>query len=174
MAVTVSAFTIPSLSSDRTTFLAASSSHSSALSSASSLQFPVQLRRFRIETKGVSAPSRPRILPLVEATKQTFSNLDDLLAKAEKPVLVDFYATWCGPCQFMVPILNEVNTKLKDKIQVVKIDTEKYPSIADKYRIEALPTFILFKDGVPYDRFEGAFTADKLIQRIEDALKAAK
>lgn len=53
----------------------------------------------------------------------------------------------------MVPILNEVNTKLKDKIQVVKIDTEKYPSIADKYRIEALPTFILFKDGVPYDRF---------------------
>lgn len=53
----------------------------------------------------------------------------------------------------MVPILNEVSTRLKDKIQVVKIDTEKYPSIADKYRIEALPTFIMFKDGEPYDRF---------------------
>lgn len=53
----------------------------------------------------------------------------------------------------MVPILNEVSTRLKDKIQVVKIDTEKYPSIADKYRIEALPTFIMFKDGDPYDRF---------------------
>lgn len=59
----------------------------------------------------------------------------------------------CGPCQFMVPILNEVGASLKDKIQVVKIDTEKYPSIADKYRIEALPTFIIFKDGKPYDRF---------------------
>lgn len=53
----------------------------------------------------------------------------------------------------MVPILNEVSVALRDKIQVVKIDTEKYPSIADKYRIEALPTFILFKDGKPYDRF---------------------
>lgn len=86
-------------------------------------------------------------------------------------MLVDFYATWCGPCQFMVPILNEVSTRLKDKIQVVKIDTEKYPSIADKYRIEALPTFIMFKDGEPYDRFEGALTADQLIERIEAGLK---
>ena len=59
----------------------------------------------------------------------------------------------CGTCKFMVPILNEVSTGLKDKIQVVKIDTEKYPTIADKYRIEALPTFIMFKDGDPYDRF---------------------
>lgn len=71
----------------------------------------------------------------------------------------------------MVPILNEVGASLKDKIQVVKIDTEKYPSIADKYRIEALPTFIIFKDGKPYDRFEGALTADQLIQRIETTLK---
>lgn len=59
----------------------------------------------------------------------------------------------CGPCQFMIPILDEVSAKLKDKVQVVKIDTEKYPSIANQYGIEALPTFILFKDGVPYDRF---------------------
>lgn len=108
---------------------------------------------------------------MVEAKKQTFSSLDELLANSDKPVLVDFYATWCGPCQFMVPILNEVGASLKDKIQVVKIDTEKYPSIADKYRIEALPTFIIFKDGKPYDRFEGALTADQLIQRIETTLK---
>lgn len=53
----------------------------------------------------------------------------------------------------MVPILNEVSIRLKDTIQVVKIDTEKYPSIADKYSIEALPTFIIFKDGEPFERF---------------------
>ena len=53
----------------------------------------------------------------------------------------------------MVPILEQVLTSLKDKIQVVKIDTEKYPEIAGKYKIEALPTFILFKDGKPFDRF---------------------
>lgn len=53
----------------------------------------------------------------------------------------------------MVPILNDVGNAMKDKIQVVKIDTEKYPSIADRYKIQALPTFILFKDGEPCDRF---------------------
>nr|GMD52273.1 thioredoxin Y1, chloroplastic [Ipomoea batatas]GMD55939.1 thioredoxin Y1, chloroplastic [Ipomoea batatas] len=93
------------------------------------------------------------------------------MENSDKPVLVDFYATWCGPCQFMVPILNDVGNAMKDKIQVVKIDTEKYPSIADRYKIQALPTFILFKDGEPCDRFEGALSADNLIKRIEDALK---
>ena len=53
----------------------------------------------------------------------------------------------------MAPILNEVSAVLEDTVQVVKIETEKYPSIADKYRIEALPTFIIFKDGKPCDRF---------------------
>lgn len=126
----------------------------------------------RIGTRGLSSPSpRTRTLPLVKAKKQTFSSFDDLLAKSDKPVLVDFYATWCGPCQFMVPILNEVGVSLSDKIQVVKIDTEKYPSIADKYQIEALPTFIIFKDGKPCHRFEGAMNAAQLIQQIEDALK---
>ncbi|PNX98140.1 thioredoxin Y1 chloroplastic-like [Trifolium pratense] len=89
----------------------------------------------------------------VQAKKQTFSSFDDLLANSDKPVFVDFYATWCGPCQFMVPVLEEVSARLQDQIQIVKIDTEKYPSIANKYKIEALPTFIIFKDGKPFDRF---------------------
>ncbi|KAG5246064.1 thioredoxin family protein [Salix suchowensis] len=137
----LSATTIPSLNTRNST-----SNYSSKLSSFSSLQFPVA------------------------AKKQTFSTFDELLQNSDKPVLVDFYATWCGPCQFMAPILNEVGAVLKDTIQVVKIDTEKYPSIADKYKIEALPTFIIFKDAKPYDRFEGALTKDQLIQRIESSL----
>ncbi|KAL4358426.1 hypothetical protein AHAS_Ahas09G0285500 [Arachis hypogaea] len=155
MALSVSASsTIASLNSSEasTRFAPASSSFSSASAKLSSLQFPLRSRFLRIGT--ASSPSRRRrILPLVEAKKQTFSSFDELLANSEKPVLVDFYATWCGPCQFMVPILDEVSTRLKDKIQVVKIDTEKYTAIADKYRIEALPTFIIFKDGEPFDRF---------------------
>ncbi|XP_062098125.1 thioredoxin Y1, chloroplastic-like [Humulus lupulus] len=173
MALSLSSSAISSLNSDRTTPLAAvsSSSSSSTLSFSSSLHFPVQLRRVRIGPKGASAPSRARVLPLVRAKKQTFSSFDDLLVNSDKPVLVDFYATWCGPCQFMVPVLNEVSAELNDKIQVVKIDTEKYPSIANKYKIEALPTFIIFKDGEPFDRFEGAMPANQLIQRIENTLK---
>ncbi|KAJ4700984.1 Thioredoxin like [Melia azedarach] len=165
MAISLSASTIPSLNTR------VSAESSPKLSSLSSLQFPAQFRRIRISNnKGISSPSRPRFLPLVEAKKQTFSSLDDLLANSDRPVLVDFYATWCGPCQFMAPVLSEVGAALKDKIQVVKVDTEKYPRIADTYRIEALPTFILFKDGKPYDRFEGALTKDQLIQRIENSL----
>ncbi|XP_035541825.1 thioredoxin-like protein slr0233 [Juglans regia] len=170
MAVSVSVLTIPSFDSGSCNRLAAPSC-SSKLSSSTSLQFPLHTQKFRVGNTGVCSPSRPRVLPLVKAKKQSFSSFDDLLANSDKPVLVDFYATWCGPCQFMGPVLNEVSARLQDKIQVVKIDTEKYPSIADKFRIKALPTFILFRDGEPYDRFEGALTADQLIQRIENSLK---
>uniref|UniRef100_A0A8R7RCC6 Thioredoxin n=2 Tax=Triticum TaxID=4564 RepID=A0A8R7RCC6_TRIUA len=111
---------------------------------------------------------------LVKAKKETFSTFDELLEKSEKPLLVDFYATWCGPCQYMVPILQEVHEKMSDKINIVKIDTEKYTSIANKYKIEALPTFIVFKDGEPCYRFEGALPADQLILQIESALEAPK
>ncbi|CAL0300687.1 unnamed protein product [Lupinus luteus] len=170
MAFSISASsTLVSLNYQRSTLFARTSSSSTKLSSFSSLQFPVHTQLLHISS---SSSLRPRILPLVvEAKKQSFSTFDELLDNADKPVLVDFYATWCGPCQFMVPILNEVSTRLNDKIQVVKIDTEKYPSIATKYDIQALPTFIIFKDGEPYDRFEGAMTADQLIERIETTLK---
>ncbi|OAY58471.1 thioredoxin Y2, chloroplastic isoform X2 [Manihot esculenta] len=144
---------------------------SANLTSLSSLQFPVQLHRLQFGNRGISFLSRSRILPLVAAKKQTFSSFDELLENADKPVLVDFYATWCGPCQLMAPILDQVSATLKDTIQVVKIDTEKYPSIADKYRIEALPTFIIFKDGKPLERFEGAFSKDRFIERIENSLQ---
>ncbi|KAL6616764.1 hypothetical protein ACP70R_039034 [Stipagrostis hirtigluma subsp. patula] len=123
--------------------------------------------------RGPAPPRRGATLK-VEAKKQTFSSFDELLENSEKPLLVDFYATWCGPCQYMVPILQEVSEKLSDKIQVVKIDTEKYASIASRYRIEALPTFIIFKDGKPCYRFEGALPANQLIEQIESALAVTK
>ncbi|KAL9234160.1 hypothetical protein vseg_009059 [Gypsophila vaccaria] len=128
---------------------------------------------FPLHTSSVSLPPRRhrhRLLPLVEAKKQTESSFDDLILNSEKPVLVDFYATWCGPCQLMVPILEKVGATLKDKIEVVKIDTEEYPALADKYKVEGLPTFIIFKNGKQCDRFEGALAADKLVQRIEKSL----
>ncbi|XP_057423262.1 thioredoxin Y1, chloroplastic [Lotus japonicus] len=165
MAVTSSV--IPSLNSTRLGSSPSPSSSTRLSSTTPSLHFPSRTRVLRIGTS--RAP--PRFLPVVQAKKQTFSSFDDMLANSDKPVFVDFYATWCGPCQFMVPILDEVSTRLKDKIQVVKIDTEKYPEIANKYSIEALPTFIIFKDGEPFDRFEGALAADQLIERIETSLK---
>ncbi|XP_004138379.1 uncharacterized protein LOC101213340 [Cucumis sativus] len=171
MAASFSTSPYPILTSHRSNRLPAYHSSSSSLSFSSSLHLPLQLRRFPLANTRISPPSSSPSFPVVKAKNQTFSSFDDLLANSDTPVLVDFYATWCGPCQFMVPILEQVSAALIDKVQVVKIDTEKYPAIADKYRIEALPTFILFKDGKPLDRFEGALAARELIQRIEDSLK---
>ncbi|MGJ3251234.1 MAG: thioredoxin [Elainellaceae cyanobacterium] len=101
------------------------------------------------------------------ATKKKFGSFQELLSGAERPVLVDFYAMWCGPCQMMSPILEQVNSQMKDKLQVVKIDTEKYPQLSSQYRIHALPTLVLFKDGQEVDRVEGVMPADRLVQYLQ-------
>ncbi|MGF1498686.1 MAG: thioredoxin [Elainellaceae cyanobacterium] len=104
------------------------------------------------------------------ATKKTFGSFEEMLAGASQPLLVDFYATWCGPCQMMVPILEQVHAQLKDKLRIVKIDTDKYPNIATQHQIQALPTLMLFKDGQPVDRIEGVLPADQLVQRLTPLL----
>ena len=100
------------------------------------------------------------------AVKKQFSSFQDLLEGSEIPVLVDFYATWCGPCQMMAPILEQVGANLRDRLQVVKIDTDKYPNIASKYQIEALPTLVLFKNGQPAEKIEGVRDVQSLIQHL--------
>ena len=100
------------------------------------------------------------------AVKKQFSSFQDLLEGSDIPVLVDFYATWCGPCQMMAPILEQVGASLRDRLQIVKIDTDKYPNLASKYQIEALPTLVLFKNGQPAERIEGVLQAQQLIQHL--------
>jgi len=104
------------------------------------------------------------------ATKQKFSSFADLLTNSEQPVLVDFYATWCGPCQMLAPILEQVNRQLKGKLKVVKIDSDRYPQLATQYQVHALPTLLLFRQGQPVDRIEGVLTADQLVQRLQSQL----
>ena len=104
------------------------------------------------------------------ATKQSFNSFEEILAGADVPVLVDFYADWCGPCQMMAPILEQVNAQLKPKIRVVKINTDKYPQLASKYQIHALPTLVLFKQAQPVDRIEGVVQAPQLIQHLQTFL----
>ena len=100
------------------------------------------------------------------AVKKQFSSFEDLLESSNVPVLVDFYATWCGPCQMMAPILEQVGATLRDRLQVVKIDTDKYPNLASKYQIKALPTQHLFKEGQPAEKIEGVQQAPQLIQHL--------
>ena len=104
------------------------------------------------------------------AVKQQFTSFEDAIANSEKPILVDFYATWCGPCQMMSKILDEVNVQLNGQITIMKIDTDRYPEIASQHQIQALPTLVLFKDGKSVDRLEGVLQAPQLIARLNQFL----
>jgi len=85
------------------------------------------------------------------------------------PTLVDFYATWCGPCQTMNPILDEVKSIEKDKIRILKIDVDKNPAIAEKFKIKGVPTFILFKSGEVVWRKSGVIPLKELSILIKQA-----
>jgi thioredoxin len=100
------------------------------------------------------------------AVKQQFNSFEDVIANSDLPVLVDFYATWCGPCQMMSKILEQVNSELQGQLKIVKIDTDRYPQIASQHQVEALPTLVLFQGGKAVDRLEGVLNAEQLIDRI--------
>lgn len=100
------------------------------------------------------------------AVKKQFGSFEELIQSSDTPILVDFYAPWCGPCQLMAGILEQLSTKVQDKAQVVKINTDTYPALASQYRISALPTLVIFKNGAPVDRIEGAMPIDKLYDRL--------
>jgi thioredoxin len=101
------------------------------------------------------------------ATKQEFKSFDEMLASSNQPVLVDFYATWCGPCQMMTKILEQVQVQMQGQLKIVKIDTDKYEQLAAQHQIYALPTLVLFKNGQEADRVEGVMSAPDLIQRLQ-------
>lgn len=105
------------------------------------------------------------------AIKKKFNNFDELLTASDLPVLVDFYATWCGPCKMMAPILEQVNQQIKGKLRIVKIDTDRYPQLASRYNIEALPTLVLFKNGKPVGRIEGVIQPQQLEERLNSITK---
>ncbi len=104
------------------------------------------------------------------ATKKQFTSFQEMIAGSDLPVLVDFYATWCGPCQMMAKILDQVNAQMKQQVRIIKIDTDKYPSLASQHQVQALPTLVLFKQGKPIDRIEGVVAPEQLIQWVRSQL----
>ena len=89
------------------------------------------------------------------------------IISGEVLTLVDFYATWCGPCKAMHPILEQVKEKLGDQIRIIKIDVDKHRELSLKYEIQAVPTFILFRKGETLHRFSGGMPRVDLIHLLE-------
>jgi len=90
------------------------------------------------------------------------------LIKSEKPVLIDFWATWCGPCIAMQPVLKEVAEKIGDKARILKIDVDKNQEIASAYNIQSIPTLILFKNGEIIWRVSGMQSVHQLVSVINE------
>ncbi len=88
----------------------------------------------------------------------TDASFEEAVLKSDKPVLVDFFAEWCGPCKAMAPALDQVAEAMKDSVKVVKVDVDQSPGIAQKYNVRAMPTLMVFRNGEVAAQHVGALT----------------
>ncbi|HEV1999626.1 MAG TPA: thioredoxin [Xanthobacteraceae bacterium] len=102
--------------------------------------------------------------------KASDSSFEADVLKSAEPVLVDFWAEWCGPCRVISPIVDEVAGELKGKLKVVKINVDENPATAAKYGIMSIPTLMIFKNGAMAARQIGALPKAKIVQWIHGAI----
>jgi thioredoxin 1 len=93
------------------------------------------------------------------------SNFETII-KSDKPVLIDFFATWCGPCQALAPVLKQVKESLGDRIKILKVDVDKNQQISAKYQVRGVPTMILFQSGKQLWRQSGVVSKEEIIKVI--------
>jgi len=90
----------------------------------------------------------------------------DTIIQSEKPVLIDFFATWCGPCKMLGPVLKEVKDSLGDRVSIIKIDVDKNQQISSQYQVRGVPTMILFQNGKQLWRQSGVLSKEEIIKTI--------
>ena len=98
--------------------------------------------------------------------KVKMNNSFENIIKSEKPVLIDFFATWCGPCKVLGPILKEVKENLGDRISIIKIDVDKNQKVASQYQVRGVPTMILFQNGKQLWRQSGVVQKADIIKVV--------
>lgn len=100
----------------------------------------------------------------------TDANFDEIVLKSDKPVLVDFWAEWCGPCRIIAPFVKEISEELKDKAIVGKVDVDSNPGISAKFGIRNIPTLLFFKNGQIADKQVGAVQKSAIVAKLNALL----
>ena len=99
------------------------------------------------------------------------TNFDQEIKEGTLPFLVDFWAQWCGPCQMLGPILDQIATDFKGRARVGKVNVDENPNLAGKFGVMSIPTLILFVGGQEKERLVGVIPKEKLVQLLENSLK---
>jgi thioredoxin 1 len=104
------------------------------------------------------------------AAQVTDSSFDQEVLHSDVPVLVDFWAPWCGPCRMVAPVVEEIASQFEGKIKVAKVNTDENPQVASKYGIRSIPTLMIFKGGEKVDMVVGAVPKTTLVNTLEKYL----
>src|SRR5579872_889053 len=131
------------------------------------------LKRPSESNREVTPSNRRRMSAVSDALNVNQSNFRAEVLQSPSPVLVDFWAPWCGPCRMVAPVVEKVAQSFQGRLKVVKLNTDDNPSLAGQYEVSGIPCLILFKNGEPVDRIVGYVPEKQLVGMVEKHLAPA-